>query len=153
MHPRYLRGVSGCKRLRCVGQVCRLFHSETHVRTRCSKVACSQWEKIAAQYRTTFSISRVRVHESRWEFRVITRRILLVRLARPTLWHPLIQDLRRPVRLCGSSASRESTNLVTSRVSRMIVNEQNFPKRNSARRNFRNQRHDIFLLVQGWNND
>jgi hypothetical protein len=35
----------------------------------------------------------------------------------------------------------------------MVVNEQNFPKRNSARSNFRDQRQNIFLLVQGWNND
>jgi hypothetical protein len=35
----------------------------------------------------------------------------------------------------------------------MIVNEQNFPERNSAGGNFRNQRQNILLLVQGWNND
>ena len=47
----------------------------------------------------------------------------------------------------------QSADLLASGVGGMVIDEQNFPKRNSARGNLRNQRRDIFLFVQSRNNN
>src|SRR4029077_8223303 len=49
--------------------------------------------------------------------------------------------------------SLESANLFASPIRGTVIDEQNFPKRYSTRSNLRHQWRDIFLLVQGRNDD